>query len=61
MYFSSLKESKRLFDSKLELKLVFIFLLKNDFTPYQSTLHPDIQLQILDFHASRFLRVVDYT
>ena len=61
MYFSSIKEAKRLFDSKLELKLVYIFLLKNDFVTYQSILHPDIQLQILDFHASHFLHVVDYT
>lgn len=61
MCFSSLKESKRHFDSKLELKSAFIILLKNDFITYQSILRLDIQLQILDFHASHFLRVVDYT
>ena len=61
MYFSSLKESKRLFDSKLELKSAFIILLKNDFITYQSILRLDIQLQNFGFHASHFLRVVDYT
>lgn len=61
MCFSSSKESKRHFDSKLELKSAFIILLKNDFITYQSILRLDIQLQILGFHASYFLRVVDYT